>query len=129
MVVRLHGLASQLRGWCSILGYDAPHGARVPDSGQACLRVALALMLFTFSGCATVSPRAAARGATAGAGKAPADVPLQPNAAPLMPPPPRQAGKSDTFNITVNDIPLTDVLFVLARDAKLSLDISPRVTG
>jgi general secretion pathway protein D len=54
---------------------------------------------------------------------------LQPNSALLMPPPPRQTGKTDTFNVTVNDVPVADVLFVLARDAKLSLDISPKVAG
>jgi general secretion pathway protein D len=54
---------------------------------------------------------------------------LQPNAAPPMPPPPRQSGKSETFNVTVRDVPVADVLFVLARDAHLSLDISPKVVG
>jgi general secretion pathway protein D len=46
-----------------------------------------------------------------------------------MPPPPRQTGKTDTFTITVNNVAVADVLFELARDAKLSLDISPRVQG
>jgi MSHA biogenesis protein MshL len=67
--------------------------------------------------------------ATAVAAQKPGDAPLQPNSAAPMPPPPRQSGKTETFNVTVRDVPVADVLFVVARDAHLSLDISPRVTG
>ena len=67
--------------------------------------------------------------AVAVAAEKPADIALQPNAAAPMPPPPRQSGKSETFNVTVRDVPVADVLFVLARDAHLSLDISPNVVG
>ncbi len=67
--------------------------------------------------------------AAAVAADKPAGAALQPNAAPPMPPPPRQSRKSETFNVTVRDVAVADVLFVLARDANLSLDISPRVVG
>lgn len=67
--------------------------------------------------------------AAAAAADKPAGAALQPNAAPPMPPPPRQSRKSETFNVTVRDVAVADVLFVLARDANLSLDISPRVVG
>jgi MSHA biogenesis protein MshL len=67
--------------------------------------------------------------AAAVAAEKPGDIALQPNAAAPMPPPPRQNGKSETFNVTVRDVPVADVLFVLARDAHLSLDISPKVVG
>jgi MSHA biogenesis protein MshL len=67
--------------------------------------------------------------AAAVATEKPAGTALQPNAATPMPPPPRQSGRSETFNVTVRDVPVADVLFVLARDAHLSLDISPRVVG
>jgi MSHA biogenesis protein MshL len=126
MVERQHGMASHMRNRCSRLDPSAP---RAPKNGKACLRVALSLMAVTLAGCAAMSHRGATPAAAPGAGNALTDAPLQPNAAPLMPPPPRQTGKSDTFNVTVNDVPVTDVLFVLARDAKLSLDISPRVVG
>jgi general secretion pathway protein D len=78
-------------------------------------------------GCATL-PHHGAAAPAAGAATAP-DAPLQPNSALPMPPAPRQAGKTDTFNVTVNDVAVADVLFVLARDAKVSLDISPKVVG
>ncbi|HWY97214.1 MAG TPA: hypothetical protein VNX69_18600, partial [Steroidobacteraceae bacterium] len=84
-------------------------------------------MALALAGCAT-GPRHEAK-PVPGADKAPPDAALQPNSAPLMPPPPRQTGQTNTFNVTVNDMPVGDVLFVLARDAKLSLDISPKVAG
>jgi general secretion pathway protein D len=79
-------------------------------------------------GCAAV-PHAARKPAAAAAAEKSVDSPLQPNAALPMPPPPRQSGKTETFNVTVRDVPVADVLFVLARDAHLSLDISPKVVG
>ncbi len=84
-------------------------------------------MALALAGCAA-GPRHEAK-PVPGADKAPPDAALQPNSAPLMPPPPRQTGQTNTFNVTVNDMPVADVLFVLARDAKLSLDISPKVAG
>ena len=75
------------------------------------------------------APRTKGVPATAAAAHKPGDTPMQPNAAAPMPPPPRQSGKTETFNVTVRDVPVADVLFVLARDAHLSLDISPRVAG
>ncbi|HEY2676399.1 MAG TPA: hypothetical protein VGI65_05470 [Steroidobacteraceae bacterium] len=102
MVERQHGLASQVR---------------------------LVLAVLALTGC-TVSPHREAKNAPdPAAGKPSAEAPLQPNTMPLMPPPPRQNGKTETYSVTVNDVPLTDVLFVLARDARLSLDIDPRVKG
>jgi general secretion pathway protein D len=99
----------------------------VPVAGTACRRGALTLIALAFAGCAATPHHAAVPGAAETANAA--DAPLQPNAAPLMPPPPRQTGKTETFNVTVNDVPVADVLFVLARDAKLSLDINPKVVG
>jgi hypothetical protein len=95
--------------------------------GKIGLRAGSVLMALALAGCAT-GPRHEAKPAP-GADKAPPDAALQPNSAPLMPPPPRQTGQTNTFNVTVNDMPVADVLFVLARDAKLSLDISPKVVG
>ena len=122
MIERQHGLASH--------GRKGEHdGSREPGTGKACLGVSLALTAFALSGCAAWSHHKALVATPPTQGKAASDVPLQPKSAPLMPPPPRQTGKTDTFNVTVNEVPVADVLFVLARDAKLSLDISPKVVG
>jgi MSHA biogenesis protein MshL len=102
MVERQHGLASHVR---------------------------LVMAALALAGCAVSQRHAVQHAPDPAAAKATAEAPLQPNSAPLMPPPPRQNGKTDTYSVTVNDVPLADVLFVLARDAKLSLDIDPRVVG
>ncbi len=102
MVERQHGLASQMR---------------------------LVLAVFALTGCAASPHREVKNAPDTPVSEASPEAPLQPNTMPLMPPPPRQNGKTETYSVTVNDVPLTDVLFVLARDAKLSLDIDPRVRG
>ena len=86
-------------------------------------------MMATMVMSCAVTPHGKGVPAVAVAAEKPADIALQPNAAAPMPPPPRQSGKSETFNVTVRDVPVADVLFVLARDAHLSLDISPNVVG
>ena len=129
MVERLHGLAAHRRIKSSTSETCPPDAVEGSDNGMACRRIALALVILGLAGCAASSHREKPPGSTPTMAKAAPDSPLQPNAAPLMPPPPRQTGKTDTFTITVNNVAVGDVLFELARDAKLSLDISPRVQG
>jgi MSHA biogenesis protein MshL len=92
------------------------------------LGISCALIATSVMSCAA-TPHTKGVPAAAVAAEKPGDVALQPNAAAPLPPPPRQSGKSETFNVTVRDVPVADVLFVLARDAHLSLDISPKVVG
>jgi MSHA biogenesis protein MshL len=134
MVERLHGLAAHGRKAHGRNHYSAseicpPDAVKGSDAGTACRRIALALLILGLAGCAATLHRGKAPESAPTTAKAAPDSPLQPNAAPLMPPPPRQTGKTDTFTITVNNVAVADVLFELARDAKLSLDISPRVNG
>jgi general secretion pathway protein D len=44
-------------------------------------------------------------------------------------PPPKPAGKVETYTITVTGVPAQDLLFELARDAKINLDITPGLQG
>ena len=44
-------------------------------------------------------------------------------------PPPRPAPLLETYTVVVNDVPVRDLLFALARDAKVNVDISPGLTG
>jgi general secretion pathway protein D len=134
MVERLHGLAAHGQNAHGRNKYSQsetcpPDAVKGSDAGMACRHIALALLILGLAGCAVASHRGKAPGSTPTTVNAAPDAPLQPNAAPLMPPPPRQKGKTDTFTITVNNVAVADVLFELARDAKLSLDISPRVNG
>ena len=129
MSEREHGMASHGRS-INLERQSGAFGAlRVPISRKAGGHIALFMVAMTLASCATESRRGPAPAPLQTPGTAPADAPLQPNAAPFMPPAPRQAGKTDTFTLTVNDVGVTEVLFELARDAKLSLDISPGVHG
>ncbi|MCB1965351.1 MAG: type II and III secretion system protein [Candidatus Accumulibacter sp.] len=47
----------------------------------------------------------------------------------VMLPRPRPAGKTETYSVVVNNVPVHDLLFALARDAKLNVDIHPGITG
>jgi len=129
MVEQLHGLAAHGRTKYRTSETRRPEAVNGSDDGRACRRIALALMILGLAGCAATPHRGKAPDSTPLTAKEAPDAPLQPNSAPLMPPPPRQTGKTDTFTITVNNVSVADVLFELARDAKLSLDISPRVQG
>jgi len=42
---------------------------------------------------------------------------------------PEPAEKLQTFTVVVSDIPANELLFALARDARLNLDIDPNITG
>ena len=48
-------------------------------------------------------------------------------AAPL--PPPKPALKAETYSVVVNAVPVGELLFALARDAKVNVDIRPGIEG
>ncbi len=48
-------------------------------------------------------------------------------AAPL--PPPKPSPKADTYSVVVTNVPAQEILFALARDAKINLDIHPGIQG
>jgi general secretion pathway protein D len=55
-------------------------------------------------------------------------IPAPVQVTPLLPPPtPTQ--RAETYSVVVNDVRVQDLLFALARDAKLNVDIHPSVTG
>ena len=49
----------------------------------------------------------------------------------IMPPRPKPsaAGKTETYSVVVNNVPAHDLLFALARDAKLNIDVHPGIEG
>jgi len=53
----------------------------------------------------------------------------QPIAAALPPPRPRALPKTETYSVVVNNIKVHDLLFALARDARLNVDIHPGISG
>lgn len=44
-------------------------------------------------------------------------------------PPPRPTPKTETYSVVVNSVPVNELLFALARDAKINVDIHPRIEG
>ncbi|MBI3479527.1 MAG: pilus (MSHA type) biogenesis protein MshL [Nitrosomonadales bacterium] len=63
----------------------------------------------------------------------PADLPEaaapQPIKGSVILPPPKPAGKVDTYSVVVTDVPAQEILFALARDAKINLDIQAGIQG
>jgi general secretion pathway protein D len=47
----------------------------------------------------------------------------------LVLPPPRPGPKVETYSVVVNEVPVRELLFALARDAKLNVDIHPGIEG
>ncbi len=48
---------------------------------------------------------------------------------PVTPPRPQPAAKAETYSVVVNNVRVHELLFALARDAKLNIDIHPGITG
>lgn len=44
-------------------------------------------------------------------------------------PRPKATAKTETYSVVVNNVKVQDLLFALARDAKLNVDIHPGITG
>ncbi|MBV8658687.1 MAG: pilus (MSHA type) biogenesis protein MshL [Burkholderiales bacterium] len=58
----------------------------------------------------------------------PADLP-QPVSRPILLPKPTAQAKADTYSVVVSNVPVRDMLFALARDAKLNVDVHPLIKG
>lgn len=44
-------------------------------------------------------------------------------------PPPKPAPRTETYSVVVHNVPVADLLFALARDAKLNVDVHPGLAG
>ena len=60
--------------------------------------------------------------------KAPGTIP-QPVQQSVSLPRPKAIGKTETYSVVVNNVKVQDLLFALARDAKLNVDIHPGIAG
>lgn len=65
---------------------------------------------------------------TPSASPVPGDIPPLVNTAPL-PPPPLATPAAERYSIVVNNVLAQEILFALARDAKLNIEIHPGITG
>jgi general secretion pathway protein D len=62
------------------------------------------------------------------AARADGAIPATVQVAPVVPPP-SPSPRPETYSVVVNNVRVQDLLFALARDAKLNVDIHPGVTG
>ena len=44
-------------------------------------------------------------------------------------PKPKPAVKAETYSVVVNNVPVAELLFALARDAKINVDVHPGIRG
>ncbi len=58
----------------------------------------------------------------------PAVIPQPVAQAPILPPP-KATPKAETYTVVVDNVPVRELLFALARDAKRDVDIHPGITG
>jgi MSHA type pilus biogenesis protein MshL len=89
------------------------------------------LVSLLLAACAAPTPREPLKGhlntessAPAATGNIPA--PVQQT---LALPKPQATRKAETYSVVVNNVPVRDLLFALARDAKVNVDIHPGITG
>ena len=59
----------------------------------------------------------------------PADDIPPPVTRPLAPPQPQPRHKTETYSVVVNQVPVRELLFALARDARVNVDIHPGIEG
>lgn len=88
-------------------------------------------MAFALAACTAPVPRDAARGhltTETARPAASADIPA-PVQQTVNLPKPRSQPKAETYSVVVNNVAVADLLFALARDAKLNVDIHPGITG
>jgi MSHA biogenesis protein MshL len=88
---------------------------------------ALALLA---AGCSQtpIKPASTHIGVEAQAARPEGAIPSPVQTVPLLPPPTPTA-RPETYSVVVNNVRVQDLLFALARDAKLNVDVHPGVTG
>ncbi len=98
-------------------------------SATAATRCATAAMLaWLLASCGATMPPGESPAHLSRATGSASDIPTPVQQAPFLPAP-KPTAPQETFTVTVTDVPVKELLFALARDAKLNLDIHPNVSG
>src|SRR4051812_5042610 len=92
--------------------------------------VVCALLAMAVAGCykRSVMPQSEGHVVTPASKPSLADVP-QPARTSDFIPPPKPTIKPPTYSVVVNEVPVKELLFALARDTKQNIDIHPGLTG
>ncbi|MFC1750565.1 pilus (MSHA type) biogenesis protein MshL [Pseudomonadota bacterium] len=106
------------------------HLTRQPISGTLMPSVAMGMAMLLLTACgASNPPKMSPRHLDMTEASAEtSDIPLPVFGAPTLPPPKLQP-KQETYTVVVNSVPAGELLFSLARDAKLNVDIHPSIDG
>ncbi|MBC7802629.1 MAG: secretin N-terminal domain-containing protein [Candidatus Parcubacteria bacterium] len=88
----------------------------------------LAALLIAVGGCGQTPLKPSAVHVRADDARPEGIIPAPVQVAPALPPP-SPAQRPETYSVVVNNVRVQDLLFALARDAKLNVDIHPGVTG
>ncbi|MFL6564094.1 MAG: type II secretion system protein GspD [Burkholderiales bacterium] len=92
-------------------------------------RLGAAALLAAFAaGCGHTPPKPAATHIRAPEARAEADIPAPVQISPILPKP-KPSARPETYSVVVNNVRVHELLFALARDARLNVDIHPDVTG
>ena len=92
-------------------------------------RLCICFLLLVLVGCGPTRPPEQSEGHITDADvQSPGAIP-QPVSRPTLLPEPELRPKLETYTVIVNDVPVKDLLFSMARDAKLNLDIYNDITG
>ena len=91
----------------------------------------LAIVALTALGAACVQPPIKPNPQHVGASVAPhiAGAIPAPVATPPLPPRPVATTKPETYSVVVNEVPVRELLFALARDARVNVDVHPGIAG
>lgn len=86
------------------------------------------LAFLVCAGCANEARIPLSQGHIAPPAAATADIPPPVSAAPRLPPP-KPAVKAPTYSVVVTEVPVKELLFALARDTQLNIDVHPNIQG
>jgi len=89
---------------------------------------ALGLLAALAASCGHVPPKPAATHIRSNGARADGDIPPPVQVSPILPKP-KPTARPETYSVVVNNVRVQDLLFALARDARLNVDINPDVAG
>src|SRR5438067_1991754 len=89
---------------------------------------AAVLVSCALAGCAQAPIKPAANHIRAEEASAPGAIPPPVQVTPVLPKP-KPVARPETYSVVVNNVRVQELLFALARDARLQIDIDPNLTG
>jgi general secretion pathway protein D len=90
--------------------------------------VVIVLVPCVLAGCGQAPIKPAANHLRADAASATGAIPPPVQVTPMLPKP-KPAARPETYSVVVNNVRVQELLFALARDARLQIDIDPNLTG